>query len=273
MTDWMIKSDLIYDLHTLGVAPGDTLMVHSSMRAVGKVLGGVNTMLEALLDTLRPQGTLMMYAGWNDDGYYMDEWAADEQRLFAEHGPVFDPATAHAVRDHGVLVETFRTWPGTLRSANPTANIIANGVGAATLLADHPLRYGYGAGSPFEKLIQCGGKVLALGSPLERLTLLHYSEHVANLPDKHIVRYRCPILINAEKTWFDMEEFDTGDGVIDAPYLFSDIAQDYLATGAGAKGKIGNAESVLFDAAGLAAFGVRWLEERFGTPQVRSAGG
>ncbi len=46
------------DLAALGLRPGDTVMVHASMRAVG---GRAEAVVQALLDLLGPDGTLMVY--------------------------------------------------------------------------------------------------------------------------------------------------------------------------------------------------------------------
>ena len=46
----------------LGIAPGDTVMVHASVRAVGEVAGGPDQIHLALKDALTAAGTLMMYA-------------------------------------------------------------------------------------------------------------------------------------------------------------------------------------------------------------------
>jgi aminoglycoside 3-N-acetyltransferase len=43
-------------------APGDTLMVHASARAVGDVAGGPDQIDLALKDAVTARGTLVMYA-------------------------------------------------------------------------------------------------------------------------------------------------------------------------------------------------------------------
>lgn len=124
---------------------------------------------------------------------------------------------------------------------------------------DHPFRCGYGIGSPLHKLCELSGVVLMLGAPLDTITLLHYAEDRAALPDKRIKRYTCPILRVGRKVWVGLEEYDTSETVIDADYAFDAIARDYLATGKGRSGMIGRAQSYLFAADDLAKFGIEWL--------------
>ncbi len=133
--------------------------------------------------------------------------------------------------------------------------------------ADHPLDYGYGEGSPLAKLVAAGGKVLMLGAPLDTLTLLHHAEHLADIPGKRIKRVEVPLATPAGRQWRMIEEFDTGDPIVDglAEDYFAEIVTQFLASGQGRKGLIGSASSVLVGAAAITAFGVSWLETRFGS--------
>lgn len=256
------QSQLISDLKSLGVADGQTVMMHSSVKAVGAVMGGPNVILQAILDTLGTDGTLMMYAGWQDIADFVLDLPAETRQVYYDEHPPFDPATARAVREHSILAEFLRTWPGAQRSLNPEASMVAVGAFAAQITQDHPLDYGYGAGSPLAKLVERKGKVLMIGAPLDTITLLHYAENRAQMAHKNIIHYQCPILRDGQKVWVDIEDYDTGEEHAD--YTFDGIARAYLAEGHGRQGKIGNAESYLFDAADLAAFAINWLEARFG---------
>jgi aminoglycoside 3-N-acetyltransferase len=237
-------------------------MVHTSVKAVGEVMGGANTILQALFDTLTPDGTLMMYAGWQDIPDFLDELPEDERQPYYDEHPPFDPALSRAVRENSILAEFLRTWRGTQRSLNPEASMVANGAQAGYLTANHPLNYGYGAGSPLEKLVQLNGSVLMLGAPLDTVTLLHYSEYLAKLRRKTVIHYSCPILQDGKTVWVDIEDYDTGDHHDN--YAFRDISEAYVATGRSKQGKVGDADCTLFNAADLNQFAVAWLEERFG---------
>jgi aminoglycoside 3-N-acetyltransferase len=214
------------------------------------------------MDTLTPAGTLMMYAGWEDIPNFLDELPADLQQHYQDHHPPFDPALARAVRENGILVEFLRTWTGVQRSLNPEASMVAWGAQAVWLTQDHPLDYGYGSGSPLAKLVEAQGKVILLGSPLSRVTLLHHAEYRARLRHKNIIRYRCPIWRDSQTVWVEIEDYETGEP--HDHYSFRTIMQDYLAAGKGQAGQIGAATSYLFDAADLTQFALEWLEARFG---------
>ena len=242
------------------------VMLHASVRAVGWVVGGPDVVIQALLDVLAPEGTLMMYVGSEDMPYGMAEWPEERRRAYLEECPPFDPATTPAHRKWSILTEYLRTWPAACRSDHPDGSFAAVGALARWLTEDHPLNYGYGPGSPLAKLCEAGGQVLMLGAPLNTITLLHYAEHLAKVPDKRVVRYRMPVLRDGQRVWVELEEFDTSKGIVDwrGEDYFATIGREFLSAGRGRSGLVGAARSHLFDAQELVDFGVRWMERTFG---------
>lgn len=258
------RSQLVRELRALGVHPGDTLMLHAACGALGWLVGGPSIVLAALLELLTPDGTLLMFAGWEDAPYDLPSWSTERQRAYREEMPTYDPATSPADRrEIGILAEYLRTWPGARRSAHPFS-YVAVGRHAAALTASHPLNYRDGAGSPLETLCRLGGRVLQLGAPRNTVTLLHHAEWRAAVPDKRIVRYALPILQGGRRTWVAIEEFDTSEGIVPWPDdYFATIVTDYLTADHGQSGAVGAAESHLFDARHLADFAVAWMERAF----------
>ena len=105
-----------------------------------------------------------------------------------------------------------------------------------------------------------------LGAPHDTMTLMHHAEHLARLPGKHVIRTETPFATPSGTTWRIIEEFDTGDPVVDSlPEDFIEqIVTAYIATGKGRQGQVGNAPSLLVDAADILPFGVAWLEKSAG---------
>lgn len=274
------RSGMVGDLRALGVRPGGVLMVHARVSALGWVVGGTGTVVLALLDALGPDGTLIAYAGWEDDPYGMDAWPEQWRAAYEADLPPFDPATAEAVHANGRLPERIRTWPGAVRSRQPEASIVALGARAGWITADHPWDDPYGRGSPLAKLVEADGQVLMLGAPLDTLTLLHHAEATARVADKRRVVYRMPLLEEGRRVWREFRDVDTSTGAF--PYeqvaaeivatpgvastdeAFGAIARQALAAGIGRGGPVGGSESVLFPARALHRFAEGWMEARFG---------
>lgn len=165
-TPVITPSRLVAHFRALGLDPGMTVMLHASVREVGWVVGGPDTVLRSLLEVLGPAGTLMMYVGWEDGPYHLDAWDPQRWKAYLRECPPFDPARSRAARRHSILTEYLRTWPGARRSDHPEASVAAVGHLADPLTQGHPRNYAFGPGSPLSRLVDSGGKVLLLGSPL-----------------------------------------------------------------------------------------------------------
>jgi aminoglycoside 3-N-acetyltransferase len=256
------KSRLCTDLSALGVRAGDTLMLHASVKAVGRVVGGPDMVIEALLDVLGPDGTLMMMVAYEDSTYELDDWPEDWREAYLAEAPPFDPKRSRAYRKYSVLTEYLRTWPGAERSNHPDSSFAAVGPKAKWLTDDHPLNYGLGPGSPLDKLCQAGGKMLLLGVDFGSMTLLHLSENLARVAEKPVYRFRARMLVDGKPTWVDVEELDSNRllGNWQGEHYFDIIQREYLASGKGAFGLVGAAQSYLVDADDVKRFAVDWLE-------------
>lgn len=251
-------------LRRLGLRAGDVVMAHAGLRAIGPMLNGPDTLVEAIRDIIGNQGTLLCYVNWEQQ--YED--ALDElgqvPAALKSDIPPFDPKRSRASRDHGAFAEFVRTTPGALRSQNPGASVVAIGDRAEWFTADHPLDYGYGPGSPFEKVVLANGKILMIGAPLDTMSILHHAEHLAQIPGKRIRRMEVPLQLGGQVCWRMIEEFDTADPVVnglDADY-FKTVVEDFLNTEGGQIGKVGEAHSVIVPANAMVRFAVRWLEQR-----------
>jgi aminoglycoside 3-N-acetyltransferase len=241
----------------LGVTPGDVVMVHASVRAVGEVAGGPDQIHLALGDVLTPDGTLMMYAGCPR---YYDEvgrgnLTLPQEREVLEKLPPFDAATARSARDHGALVELLRTFPGSRVNQHVT-RFVVRGKQAGYLVSGQPWNYALGAGSPLDRFLELDGKILLLGCDHDAVTFLHYAEHVVDIPDKRVARYKVPVEENGRRVWRDQEEFDSSDRAhANWPdRFFARITDGYLARQRNTGGMVGGARSYLFPAAGLLEF-------------------
>lgn len=238
--------------------PGDHVLVHAALRRVGHVLGGADTVLDALRIAVGPEGTVLGYTDW--DG--QDDVEAHPN--LRDDAPVFDPLASRAIRENGFFPEMLRTTPGARRSGNPGASMAAIGARAEWFTADHALDYGYGPDSPLGKLVEAGGKTLMLGAPLDTMTLLHHAEHLADFSPKRIRHYETPMREGDHTVWRRFEEFDTSappEGFPDD--YFATIVADFLRGGRGTHGRVGDASAVLVAAKEIVPFAVDWIEQRF----------
>ena len=259
------RQRLAFDLRSLGIAPGDVVMVHASVRAVGEVAGGPDEIHLALTDALTDEGTVLMYAGCPR---YVDEvgrgnLSAAEEAEVLEKLPPFDPETARSARDHGALVECLRTYPGS-RVNRHVARFAARGKQVDYLFSTQPWDYAFGVDSALDRLIALDGKILLLGCDHDNVTFLHYVEHVADIPDKRVARFKVPVVENGARTWRDMAEFDTSGAGAHANWpeqFFARIVDRHLSESQNWGGPVGDAWSYLLSARELYRFARRVMEQ------------
>ena len=269
------RQQLTNDLRSLGIAPGDVVMVHASVRAVGEIAGGPDEIHLALKDALTASGTLLMYAGCPR---YVDEVGRGnlmphEEAEILEKLPPFDAATARSARDHGILVEFLRTYPGSLVNDHP-ARFVAWGRQAAHLFSAQPWDYAFGYESPLDRFAALDGTILLLGADHDTVTFLHHVEHIADIPDKRVARFKVPVLENGARRWRDMAEFDTSGAGVHPHWpdrFFARLVDSHLRATANVGGRVGDAPSVLIPARGLLAFARVTMERVAADPDAAAS--
>lgn len=116
------SSDLLQDLAAMGLTGQETILVHSSMRSIGAVEGGADTVLDALT-TFFADGLLLLPT---------HTW-----KTVRADAPVFDVRRSPCCV--GILPELFRQRPGVVRSLHPTHSLAGCGKNAADYLAGEEL--------------------------------------------------------------------------------------------------------------------------------------
>jgi len=153
-------------LFSLGISPGDVILMHSSMKALKTDLTPEN-FLTVLMQALTDEGTLLLPA-------LTYESVTAEQPYFSvtESEPCV-----------GLLPRTFMKMDGVVRSIHPTHSVFARGSKADMLTCRHIIdNTPVGANSPFMLLPEYGGKILFIGDILHSCTMMHGIEEIVNAP-------------------------------------------------------------------------------------------
>ena len=162
------KADLKHDLAAMGLTGNETILIHSSMKSIGPVEGGADTVLDAWMEFFAEGLLLLPTHTW---------------RFINEENRVFDVRRSPCCV--GILPELFRQRPGVVRSLHPTHSMAAYGKGAAAYLegeldANTPCT----PGGCYDRLRAAHGKVLLLGVTHARNTFIHSVEEVLNVPNR-----------------------------------------------------------------------------------------
>jgi aminoglycoside 3-N-acetyltransferase len=174
------KPAIAEGLARAGMRSGDTVLVHSSLSRFGYVDGGADAVIDALLEAVAQDGTLIMSAITADTDTVVRCIEAADAGQPLDIAP-FDVLTADTWA--GTIPQTFRRRPGVVRSLHPTHSVTAFGPRAKELLAGQQNVPGpCGQGTPFMRLTELDrGFVLLLGVNHESNTTLHGFEELAQL--------------------------------------------------------------------------------------------
>jgi aminoglycoside 3-N-acetyltransferase len=163
------KEQIAEDLKSVGVREGEHLGVALSFRSVGRVEGGPDSFIDAILDVIGPNGTLMM------NTYTSLHFISGLRAGYSS--PIFDYESTPCRT--GIVPETFRKRPGVIRSRHPMCSIAALGNQANYLTDGHD--EAASPFSPYSRLAEIGGKVLYVGLGDRLVALRHEAQNLAGL--------------------------------------------------------------------------------------------
>jgi aminoglycoside 3-N-acetyltransferase len=164
---------LAEDVRKMGFRKGDALMVHSSMKSIGKTEGGPDAVIDALFSVIDPK-TGVMFVPTLTGTFATASW--DEMRKYA-----FDASqTPSRV---GLITETFRRRPEAFRSRHPTHSLAAIGKNAKELVRYHAIySTTFDKHGPYGKYIGLNATIMFIGTGMGCNTSLHVAEDWADLP-------------------------------------------------------------------------------------------
>ncbi|MBM3143729.1 MAG: AAC(3) family N-acetyltransferase [Chloroflexi bacterium] len=164
----LTKNDLIEEFQTIGVEAGDSLLVHSSYKSFGGVEGGPQIVIDALLDVLGDEGTLIMPT-FNFDFCTGEPWDARE-------------TPSHM----GVITELVRKDPRSRRVFHPIYSFAIIGKQAEFLTRER-YKSSYGRNSLFGKLRELDGKIMVIGLRYnDSMTFFHHVEELEGVDYRYL---------------------------------------------------------------------------------------
>ncbi len=251
------RQSLADDLRALGVVAGMTLIMHSSLKSLGWVSGGPVAVIQALMDVVTASGTIVVptqTSDYSDPALWQHPPVPESWwQIIYDTMPAYDPRITPC-RFMGVIVETFRTWPGVLRSDHPADSFAAWGRYAEQVIKGHTLDYGLGEGSPLARIYDLGGWVLLLGVGHDSNTSMHLAEYRA--PDPEQTMLGAPILEDGQRVWKNYQDIEINSDI------FSEIGADFERTGQVRLAKVGSADARLFRQRAAVDFTQEWLTAR-----------
>lgn len=162
------KEDLKEQLHNMGLTGSETILIHSSMKAIGNVEGRADTVLDVWMDYFSKGLLLLPTHTW---------------KTVNVDNPIYNPLETPSCV--GILTNLFMKREGVIRSLHPTHSMAGYGENAARYLAGE--EYNNTPCTPggcYDRLKEVNGKVLLVGVGHERNTYIHSVEEVLNIPNR-----------------------------------------------------------------------------------------
>ena len=253
------KQQLKDQLESMGLKGDETILIHSSMKAIGAVDGGADTVLDAWMEYFKDGLLLLPTHTW---------------KTVNADNPVYNPYTTPSCV--GLLTNMFMKRDGVIRSLHPTHSMSGYGKNAAEYLAgEENNNTPCTPGGCYDRLRSCGGKILLVGVGHERNTFIHSVEEVLNVP--HRLSYKPMELVielqeesnnsgklppyNRDEGWKKHTDNKLCRKVYvrkhynaQQPHISEDFVklnQIFLDSGVVRKVKFGDADSLLCDAKGM----------------------
>lgn len=254
----VLKQDIIEALGKVGVMQGQNIMVHTSLSSLGFVCGGAQVVVEALLECVGEDGTIMMPTqSWkNLDPEAGVHWEEPKEwwQTIRDNWPAYDKNIT-PTNTMGAVAEMFRQWPGALRSDHPARSVAAYGKNARYFTENHDLSNIFGEGSPIGKLYELDGYVLLIGVGYDKNTSIHLADVRANYQGKHMTKESSAIMEDGKRVWKTYETLYV-DGED-----FEKIGQSFELSCQVKQQSLGNGTLTFMKQRELVDFAEKWIEE------------
>ncbi len=169
------REDLLRGFRDIGLAAGDVLFFHSSLKSFGWVDGGANTVIDSAVEAVGPEGTVAVPT--------FVQKVDGERAPYAVRQKAWNIGTSPS--DVGHITEVFRKRPDAVRSDHCCDPIAAIGAEARVAMASHrnvgqrPSPWderAFGHGSPWDWLVERNALYLLMGVGFRVCSLFHYCQ-------------------------------------------------------------------------------------------------
>ena len=207
MEEMLTKDDFKSALIRLGVKKGMLLYVSASMEKFRYVVGGAQSLIEALMELVGYDGTIVMAAPTRH--------LCDPVELGVVPRDRADEARSHALPFNrklsvpsgvGEVAIQFMRNDAVLRSNHPMVSFLAWGKYAKLIVEKHPLHFGMNQESPLGKIKEYNGYVITIGNDYDRCEIFHLAQYATMKCPIRI--YSCPIDKGGATSWIELLDLE-----------------------------------------------------------------
>ncbi len=259
------RDQLAADFRSLGLQRGQDLLIHCSLRRIGRIDGGAATLLDAINDVTGPEATVVVPTQTTLNSLTSRSFLAataglDEQERarFVAAMPGFDPASTPSI-GMGAFAEYVRTRPAASRSGHPQASFAAIGPRARACTLVHDLDCHLGDRSPLGWLYAVGAAILLLGVGYSVCTAFHLAEyHMLGIQPRRL--YSCFGAGAEKRVEYEFTDIELDDSDFEMLGAELESAAELDTTSGIRRGQVGSASCRLVQLRMAVDFACSWHE-------------
>lgn len=250
------------DLKALEVKPASTIIMHSALSQIGWTVGGPVSVIKAVIEILTPKGTLVMpsFTGDNSEPSKWENPPVPQEwwDIIRNNMPAYQPSIT-PTRGLGIIAETFRKYPGVIRSNHPISSFAAWGKNAKKITENHELDSDLGENSPLARIYDLDGQILLIGVSHSNNSSLHLAEYRCEYDGKRFTPTGSAIKVKNERKWVVWSELNHINDD------FEKLGHDFEMIIPYKPKKVGLAESRLLSQRKMIDFAVKWIRKNRST--------
>lgn len=255
-------TDIIEVLQQVGIEKNDNLIVHVSMKSLGYVVGGVESIYRSFIDIVSEDGTIIVPAqsielshpgSWQNPPIKR-EWVPKVAELILPFNKRRTPVSPEL----GIFCNYFSSQEETIRTNHPLYSFSIYGkLGKNDMMVNNKnLDFPFDMNSPLGWLYKNKGKIVMLGTDFETNTAIHLSETIVY---SDIIEEKAKVLYKLGSRWvriknIELEKYDD----------FKELEKKYCQENQEAflSCKLGNGLVRVFDFKNLVDYSARYYNEK-----------
>lgn len=239
------KNTLINDIKNSGIRKNGTLLIHSSMKAIGEVDGGAETVLDAFCEYMS-EGLLIFPTHSWDEGHLKNDF--------------YDYKTEPSCV--GILTNLFMKRQSTVRSLHPTHSVTAMGKKAREYVSrDENVTTPCPRTGCFGGLYDENAQLLFLGASLKTNTYIHSLEEQLEIPNRIATKPRKLKILQASGSIKEIDYYGHHSTLGDVSKNYDKLLKPMLDMGIAKKAKIGDAVSYVVEVVAMTHWVLGLLRE------------
>ena len=243
LTEAITANELISQLGRLLVTPerGIVLEVHCSLKSIGYIVGGAQTLVDALIKSLGHDGTLVMpfQCGDNTEPAFWQLPPLDRSlwEKIRQNMPAYSPQSSEP-RGMSEAYMNLSRRAGCYASNHPTSSFLAYGKYGKLITNKQDLDFPLGEESPLSTMYELPSYILLIGVGYDNCTAMHLGECRSNT--RPVILQGSAINENGYRRWKKYLDYDMDSSI------FPEIGKKMEDDGLVSKGFLGHSLCRIF---------------------------